>query len=98
MCNNHQLDGIEDILPDNICRSAERSQGVEVGVCHPDAERGVLLTESLSGGDGRDAFHGFRSGRRVDEYILVIGSFADRRQFIADEFAETELKQAGKEG
>ena len=98
MCNNHQLDGIEDILPQDIRRGSQRCQRVEVGVCHPDAERGVLLTESLSGGDGRDAFHGFRSGRRVDEYVLVIGSFADRRQFIADEFAETELKQAGKEG
>lgn len=98
MRNDHQLYRIEDILPDNICCSAERSQGVEVGVCHPDAERGVLLTESLSGGDRRDAFHGFRSGRRVDEYILVVGSFAGRRQFITDEFAETKLKQAGKEG
>ena len=92
------MDGIEDILPDNICRSSERSQGVEVGVCHPDAERGVLLPEGLSGGDTRDAFHGFRSGSGVDEYVLVIGSFAGCRQFIADEFAKAELKQAGKEG
>ena len=98
MRNDHQLNGIEDILPNDICRSSERSQGVEVGVCHPDAERGVLLAESLSGGDRRDAFHGFRSGRGVDEYVLVVGSLAGRRQFIADEFAETELKKAGKEG
>ena len=98
MGDDKKLDGIEDILPDNICRSAERSQGVEVGVCHPDAERGVLLAEGLSGGDTRDAFHGFRSSSGVDEYVLVIGAFRGRRKVVTDEFAEAKLKQAGKEG
>ena len=98
MGDDKKLDGIEDILPDNICRSAERSQGVEVGVCHPNAEGGVLLSEGLSGGDTRDAFHGFRSSSGVDEYVLVIGAFRGRRKVVTDEFAEAKLKQAGKEG
>ena len=98
MGGDKKLDGIEDILPDNICRSAERSQGVEVGVCHPDAERGVLLAEGLSGGDTRDAFHGFRSGRRVDEYVLVVGAFRGRRKVVADEFAKAELEKESEEG
>ena len=98
MGDDKKLDGIEDILPDNICRSAERSQGVEVGVCHPDAERGVLLPEGLSGGDTRDAFHGFRSSGGVDEDVLVIGTFRGRRKVVTDEFAKAELEKAGKEG
>lgn len=97
MRNDHQLNRIEDILPDNICRSAERSQGVEVGVCHPDAERGVLLSESLSGGDGRDASHGCGRRRRVDEHVLVVFTLGGSRKIPADEFAQAELKEAGEE-
>ena len=98
MCDDKKLDGIKDILPDNICRSAERSQGVEVGVCHPDAERGVLLAEGLSGGDGRDTCHGGWRRSGVDEDVLVVSAFRGRRKVVTDEFAETKLKQAGKEG
>ena len=98
MGGDKKLDGIEDILPDNICRSSERSQGVEVGVCHPDAEGGVLLSEGLSGGDTRDAFHGFRSSGGVDEYVLVIDAFRGRRKVVTDEFAKAELEKASKEG
>ena len=57
MGDDHQLDGIEDILPDDIRRSSERRHGVEVGVRHPYTEGGVLLSESLPGSDRRDACH-----------------------------------------
>ena len=97
MRNDHQLNGIEDILPNDICRSSERSQGVEVGVCHPDTERGVFLSESLSGGDRRDTRHSFRCRCRVDENVLVIGAFRGSREIKTDEFAEPELQETSKE-
>ena len=98
MGGDKKLDGIEDILPNNICRSAERSHRIEEGVRHPNAEGGVLLAEGLSGGDTRDAFHGFRSSGGIDEYVLVIGAFRGRRKVVTDEFAKAELEKASKEG
>ena len=97
MCDDKKLNRIEDILPDNICRSAERSQGVEVGVCHPDAEGGIFLSESLSGGYTRDTSHGGWSRSGVDEDVLVVGALRGRRKVVTDEFAKTELEEASKE-
>ena len=92
-----ELGGIEDVLPDDIGCRAERGEGVEIGLSHPDAEGGVLLSEGLSGGDGRDAFHGLGCCSRVDEDILVVAAFAGSGQFIAYVFAESELEQTSKE-
>ena len=97
MGDDKKLDGIEDILPQDIRGGSERSHGIEEGVCHPDAEGGVLLAEGLSGGDTRDAGHGFRSGSGVDEDVLVVGAFRGRRKVVADEFAKAELEKASKE-
>ena len=97
MGDDKKLDGIEDILPQDIRGGSERSHGIEEGVRHPNAEGGVLLAEGLSGGDGRDAGHGFRSGSGVDEHVLVVGAFRGRRKVVADEFAKAELEKASKE-
>ena len=91
------MEGIEEVLPDDVRSSAERSHGVEVGLCHPDAKRGILLAEGLSGGDGADARHRFRCGGRVDEDVLVVATFAGCGEMVADEFAEAELEETGEE-
>lgn len=97
MCNNHQLDGIEDVLPQDIRGSSERSHGIEEGVRHPNAKGGILLAEGLSGGYGRDARHGGWRRSGVDEYVLVVSAFRGRRKVVADEFAKSELEKASKE-
>ena len=98
MCDAEELGGIEEVLPDDIRRGSEGREGVKVGLRHPDAEGGILLSESLSGGDGRDLIHVFRCGSRVDEDILVVLALTRSRQPVANQFAETELKEADKEG
>ena len=95
---DEELDGIEEVLPNDISRCTQRRQGVKEGIRHPDAEGGVLLSESLTGCDGRDTRHRLGSGRRVNEDILIVRPFAWSRQVIADQLAETELQQADKEG
>ena len=75
MSDDEELEGVEEVLPDDVGGSSEGSHGVEVGVCHPNAEGGVLLTESLTGGDGRDSCHRGRSSGRVDEDVLVVTAF-----------------------
>ena len=90
------MERIKEILPDDVRCRAERRERIEVRLCHPHPERGVLLSESLSGRDGRDAFHRLGRRSRVDEHILIVFSFARRRQVIADEFAESELNQASE--
>jgi len=97
MRDDEELDGIEDILPDDIGRCAERGHGMKVGLRHPDTQRGILLTESLSGCDGRDAGHRFGRRGRVDEHVLIVAALARRRQIIADELAQAELQEAGEE-
>lgn len=97
MGDDKKLDGIEDILPQNIRGGSERSHGIEEGVRHPNAEGGVLLAEGLSGGDTRDAGHGGWRRSGVDEYVLVVGAFRGRRKVVTDEFAKTELEKASKE-
>ena len=79
MCDEEELGGIEDVLPDDIRRGSEGREGVEVGLRHPDAEGGVFLSESLTGGDGRDLVHVFRCSSRVDEDILVVLALAGSR-------------------
>lgn len=93
-----ELDGIEEILPDDICCCAQRRQGIEVGLCHPDTEGGVLLTEGLSGGDRGDACHGLGCCGRVDEDVLVVAAFAGSGKTVTDEFADTELEKTSEEG
>ena len=98
MCNKEELGGIEEVLPDDIRRGSEGREGVEVGLRHPNAEGGVFLSESLSGGDRGDLVHVFRCGSRVDEDILVVLALTRSRQPVANQFAETELEKADKEG
>ena len=98
MRSNEKLNRIEDILPDYIRRSSECRERVKIGLRHPYAEGGVFLSESLSGSDRADTFHRLGCSRRINEYILVVFPLTRRRQIIADEFAETELEQAGEEG
>lgn len=96
-CGEEELGGVKDILPDDIrCRS-KGCHGIEIRIRHPDSERGVFLSESLSGGDGRDALHSRRSRGRIDEDILVVTAFAGSREIPSDEFAEAELQQASEE-
>ena len=97
MRDDEKLNRIEDILPQDIRSSSQRCQRVEIGVCHPDAEGGVFLSESLSGGDRRDTRHSFRCRCRVDENVLVVGAFRGSREIKTDEFAEPELKETSKE-
>ena len=97
MRSDEKLGGIEDVLPNDVRCRAEGGEGVEIGLRHPDTEGGVLLTESLPGCDGRNAFHGFGGRGRVDEDILVVPAFAGSGQFVADIFAETELEKADEE-
>ena len=96
-CGKEELSGVEDILPDDIRRCSEGRHGIEIRIRHPDSERGVFLSESLSGSDGRDPLHSRRSRRRVDEDILVVTPFAGSREIPSDEFAEAELQQASEE-
>ncbi len=98
MCNKEELGGIEEVLPNDISRCTQRRQGIEEGIRHPDAEGGVLLSESLTGCDGRDTSHRLGSGRRVDEDILVIAALGGGGEVIADELTETELEKADEEG
>lgn len=97
MGDDKKLDGIEDILPQDIRRGSERSHGIEEGVRHPNAEGGVLLAEGLSGGDTRDAGHGGWRRSGVDEYVLVVGAFRGCGEIKTDEFAEPELQETSKE-
>ena len=92
------MNRIKEILPNYIGCSAERGERVEVCLCHPNTEGGVLLSERLSGGNGGYAFHGLRRRFGVDEDILVVATFACSGQFVADIFAETELEKADEEG
>ena len=98
MGGDEELDGIEEVLPNDISRCTQRRQGIEEGIRHPDAEGSILLSESLTGCDGRDTRHRLGSGRRVNEDILVIAAFRRRGQVVADQLAKTELQQADKEG
>ena len=97
MGDDKKLNRIEDILPQDIRGGSQRCQRVEVGVCHPDAEGGIFLSESLSGGDRRDTRHSFRCRRRVDENVLIVCAFRGRREIKTDEFAEPELQETSKE-
>ena len=78
-CGEEELSGVEDILPDDIRRRSEGRHGIEIGIRHPDSERGVFLSESLSGGDGRDSCHRLGCSRRIDEHILVVTTLGRRR-------------------
>ena len=97
MGGDEELDGIEEVLPNDISRCTQRRQGVKEGIRHPDAEGGVLLSESLTGCDGRDTRHRLGSGRRVNEDILVIAALGGGGEVIADELTETELEKADEE-
>lgn len=98
MGDDKKLGGIEKVLPDDVGGSSEGGQGIEEGICHPDTEGGVLLTERLSGSDGRDSCHRGRCSSRVDEDVLVVTALGGGGEVIADELTETELKQADEEG
>ena len=95
MGDDEELGRVEEILPDDVRSSTEGSEGIEVGLRHPNAEGGVLLSESLAGSNRRDALHSLRCSSRVDKYVLVVGALRGGRQVIADEFAQTKLKAAG---
>lgn len=95
--DDKELDGIEDILPQDIRRGSERSHGIEESVRHPNAERGVFLPERLSGGDGRDASHGCWRRRWVDEHVLVVFTLGGCGKIVTDEFAKAELKETSEE-
>ncbi len=97
MGDDEELHGIEDVLPDNIGCGSESSHGREVGLRHPYAEGGILLSERLSRRNGADSSHGSRSGSRIDEYILIVGALRGSRHKVADEFAEGELDEASEE-
>ena len=92
MGDDKKLGGIEEVLPNNIGCRAQDSERMEVHLRHPDAEGGVLLSESLTGCDGRDTRHRLGSGRRVNEDILVIAALGGGGEVIADELTETELQ------
>ena len=98
MGDDEELEGVEEVLPDDVGGSSEGGQGIEEGIRHPDAEGGVLLPESLTGCDGRDTRHRLGSGRRVNEDILVIAALGGSGEVIADKFTETELEKADEEG
>ena len=95
---DEELGRVEEVLPDDVCRGAEGCEGIEEGLRHPDTQGGVLLTEGLSGCDGRDARHRFRCRSGVDEDILVITAFTGRGEIVTNELAETKLEEAGEEG
>ena len=98
MSDDEELEGVEEVLPNDIRGSSEGGQGIEEGICHPDTEGGVLLTERLSGCDGRDSCHRGGCSSRVDEDVLIVATFGRSGQVVADQFAEAELEQADKEG
>ena len=95
MRSYEKLNRIKEILPNNIRGGSECGKRMEIRLRHPHAEGGILLSESLPRSDGTDAGHGLRRSRRIDEYVLIIASFRGCRKFITDEFAETELEEAG---
>ena len=97
MRHYEKLNGIKEILPNNIrCRSECRKR-MQISLRHPNTKRGVLLSESLSGSDGRDALHGLRRSSRVDEYVLVVFALTRCRQIVPNEFTQAELQQASEE-
>ena len=95
--DDEELGGVEEVLPYDVGCGAEGCHRVEVGLRHPDAERGVLLSEGLSGCDRRDTRHRLGCRGRVDEDILIVRSFAGCGEFITDEFADAELECTGEE-
>ena len=90
------MNRIKDILPNDIRRSSEGREGVEISLRHPYSEGCVFLSEGLAGSDGGDACHGLGGCSRVDEDVLVVTSFAGRREIVPDEFAETKLDETGE--
>ena len=92
-----ELGGVEEVLPDDIRRGTKGRERIEIRLRHPYTKRGVLLSEGLSGGDGRDTCHGLRRRCRVDEDILIVRAFGGGGEVIANEFAEPELGTAGNE-
>lgn len=92
MGGDEELGGVEEVLPDDVSSGSERSEGIEVGVGHPDTEGSIFLSEGLSCGDRRDTRHRFGCSGRVDEHILVVTSFGRSGEVVADQFAETELE------
>ena len=95
MRSYEKLNRIKEILPNNIRGGSERCKGMEISLRHPHTKGGVLLSEGLSRSYGADAGHGLRRSSRIDEHVLIIASFRGCRKFITDEFAETELEEAG---
>ena len=91
------MEGIEEILPDDVCCRTEGGERVEIGLRHPNSEGGIFLSESLAGSDGRDTCHRFRRCGGVDEDVLVVASFAGRRKVVTDKFTEAELDETGEE-
>lgn len=98
MCGNEELRTIEQVLPNNICRSTQRGHRIQERICHPNTEGGVFLAESLTRRDTRHARHGLRRRRRVDQHVLVIAALGGGGEVIADELTETELEKADEEG
>ena len=98
MRHYEKLNRIKEILPNNIRCCSECRKRMEIGLRHPNAEGSVFLSESLSGGNGRNTFHRLGRSRRIDEYVLVVSALTRRRQMISDQFTQTELQQADKEG
>ena len=75
-----ELEGVEDVLPDDVGSGTEGGHGVKESVRHPD-------TKSLTGGDAGDTCHSGRCSGRINEDILVVFAFARRREIVADELA-----------
>ena len=46
-----EFEGVDDVLPDAVEAADDGGYRGHVGVAQPDQEAGVLLAESLSGGD-----------------------------------------------
>ena len=38
------LDGVDDVLPEDITARADGGEGIKIGIGHPDGEGGVLLS------------------------------------------------------
>ena len=46
-----EFEGVDDVLPDAVEAAGDGGHWRHIGISQPDQEAGVLLAESLSGGD-----------------------------------------------
>ena len=91
-CRKDELEGVDEVLPDDVGGRSDGRHGLQIGLRQPHAEGGVLLPERLSCSDAADLGHGVVGGIGIDEDIVVVLAAIGRWETVADVPAEQELQ------